>query len=143
MVWSPQSLWALDPSHMVWSITPTPCTRQGLKLARPWAQASCHDAWPNAHWACNLDPDIPWGTIRASPDQLHLGQECDCSRVPCLGCRYCLREYHCRTTFWRWEPVPMPLLPLPMEHPLKNDRIGPLFPLIIRNNHNTSTYLKL
>ena len=105
--------------------------------------STCHNAWPSAHWTCNLDPDTLWWPIRASPDQMQLGRECDCSGYHILATRHCLGEYRYRTTFWRWEPVPMLLLPLPMEHPLRKDGIGPPFPLMIRTNHENSTYLKL
>ena len=57
--------------------------------------------------------------------------------------RYCLGECRYRTVFLKWEPVPMPLLPLPTEHPLKDDGIGLPFALVRGSNHNTSTYLSL
>ena len=57
--------------------------------------------------------------------------------------QYDLGEYRRQTSFRRWELVLMPLLPLPTKHPLKHNGIGPPFPLIIRNNHDTPTDLTL
>ena len=85
----------------------------------------------------------PRGTIRALLGHLHPKQECDCLGIHVSAAQYSLREYRCQTSFRRWKPVPMPLLPLPTKHPLRHNGIGPAFPLIIRNNHDTPTDLTL
>ena len=58
----------------------------GAGPARPWALATCRNIWPSAHWTCNHNLDTHWGPIQVSPNQMQLGQKCDCSRVPYLGC---------------------------------------------------------
>ena len=63
------------------------------------------------------------------------------SVVQSLGCSVVPKEYWCRAYPLRWETVPMPLLsPSPSpKHPLWSNRIGPLYPLMTEDNHNSST----
>ena len=48
-----------------------------------------------------------------------------------------------KQAFWRWESISMPLPFHPLEHPPKDNGIGPSFTLIEGSNHNISTNLKL
>ena len=47
----------LKPWPYGMAMTPPHCSRQGPRLARLGARAASHNAWPKAHWACNLDSD--------------------------------------------------------------------------------------
>ena len=93
-VWRPQAHWAFDPGPMVWSITPTPYTRQG-----PRPRATMHDPMP-------IEPVIlTWTHLEAQFRPLPINYILDGNVIArgyhVSAARYYLREYRYRTTFWR------------------------------------------